>query len=146
MAYSEKFKARALIKLAENRNDYDITAGELGCSSASLRLWSSGNNLKKSKQKKENFKNDGFTVADYLEQAVIHMLSNPPQEMKGSAWATTVGVLMDKWLILQDKPTSRTETLTRMLESMPDEQRSELIKDAERVVSDYSRATTGGGE
>jgi transposase-like protein len=151
MAYDKEFKARALIRLAENRNDYEATAAEMGCSPRSLRHWANGNRIEKKSAKSaevpqksaENAK-DELTVADYLEQAVKHMLKNPPSELKGDDWAITVGVLMDKWLLVKGQPTERTETISRLLDQLPEHERDYVYEEAERIVAEASR-TLGEG-
>jgi hypothetical protein len=137
VAYSPEFKASALIRLAENGHDIDGTAAEVGCSPDSLRRWAAGKSLQMSATKKAEFANIAkLTVADYLEQAVKQMLDNIPATMKGNDWAVAIGILLDKWLLLNDQATERVETLHRWLEELPEDAKSTIIEEAERVLAE----------
>jgi transposase-like protein len=146
VAYSEEFKAAALIRLAANKNDIDRTAAEIGCSPASIRRWADGQTVQKKVQKKETFANQSdLTVADYLEQAVKQMLGSVPDNMKGNDWAIALGILLDKWLLLGGQPTERVENITRWLEELPGDVYDDVVKQAEDVVKSYSRRRDSAG-
>lgn len=151
MAYDKEFKARALIRLAENKNDFEKTAAEMGCSPRSLRHWAKGNRLEPksakvqmSAKKSAGVAKSDLSVADYLEQAVIHMLKNPPEKMAGDDWAVAVGILMDKWLLVKGQPTERTETISRLLDGLPENERDYIYREAQELIKEISAASGSG--
>src|SRR5512138_1877724 len=97
--YSETEVAEALIKLAVNKYDYKKTAQATGISVRTLRRWD------KLAPKKG--------VPDLLERAIERLLMVIPSDFNGSNWAITLGILLDKWLLMSGKPTSRAENITR---------------------------------
>lgn len=152
MAYSEEQKAGALVKLALNGNDYEKTAAEVGVSERQLYRWAGGQNIKRAKKvsKKANVSDDkppdvltalddhlpDLTVADMLEATIKRLLMLIPARMSGDDWSRALGILMDKWLILQGQPNQRVDILTRMLEQLPDSEYDNIIEEAKRVLSE----------
>ena len=92
--YSEAQIAEALIRLAINKYDYNKTSEQVSIPSRTLRRWD------KDVTKKG--------VPELLERAIERMLMVIPANMKGSDWAIALGILMDKWLLMQCQATSRT--------------------------------------
>jgi hypothetical protein len=127
MAYSDVEVSEALIKLAINKGDYDLTAEQTGVSLRTLKRWA------KMTPKKG--------VPELLERAIERMLMVIPTEWKGNQWAIALGILMDKWLLAQGMPTARMENIiTRLRELHPDEY-GDVIAEAERILA----AASGGG-
>lgn len=122
MAYSDGEKAEALIRLAVNKYDYDLTAEQTGISAKQIRRWD-----------KLVPKNG---VADLLERAISRMLMAIPAEMRGNDWAIALGILLDKWLLIQGEPTSRTESIERRLGDLPASELDSVIAEAERIIAE----------
>jgi hypothetical protein len=122
MAYSDGEVAEALVRLAVNRYDYDLTAEQTGVSVKTLRRWD------KSAPKKG--------VADLLERALERLLSVIPENMDGNDWAIAVGILLDKWLLLQGEATSRHESISRVLDDLDADDYASVVAEAERIIAD----------
>lgn len=116
MAYSDGEKAEALIRLAVNKYDFDLTAEQTGIAARTLRRWDK-NVTKKS-------------VGELLDRAIERMLMAIPREWSGHDWAIALGILIDKWLIMQGEPTVRSESIVHGYSEL-DETEKELV--AERV-------------
>jgi hypothetical protein len=126
MAYSDGEQAEALIRLAINQYDYDLTAEQTGISARTLRRFD-----------KSATKN---SVAELLERAIQRMLMAIPEKMDAKDWAVALGILMDKWLLIQGEPTSRVESIERRLGELPASELDSVIAEAERIIA----AATGG--
>lgn len=129
MAYSDAFVTEALIRLAINKYDYAKTAEQLQIPERTLRRWENDENvLKKS-------------VPDLLDRAIERMLMVIPDKWNGHDWAVSLGILLDKYLLLQGEPTNRTENLIRGLKDVSQDDRDAVIKEAERILA---KAASGG--
>jgi len=129
--YSDAFKTEAVIRLAVNRYDYDKTAEQTGVAAKTLRVW------EKDVPKKG--------IPEMLERAVERMLMVIPSDMKAKDWGITLGILMDKWLLMQGEPTQRTENVISQFQALSDRERSEVISDAERILAGLSSNGSGPG-
>lgn len=121
MAYSDLEQTEAMIKLAFNKGDYDKTAADTGVSESTLKRWS------KMTPKKG--------VAELLERAIERLLMAIPEKMDANQWAIALGILMDKWLLIQGQATSRTE-LMRVLRIESEDELSAVIREAERILTE----------
>ena len=74
------------------------------------------------------------------------MLLVIPDSWSGTDWAIALGILMDKWLLLQGQPTNRTETIFTALEQMPDDELDEIIRQFEEAASGTVVAKDRTGE
>tara|TARA_Y100000310_G_C20078403_1_gene532646 strand:- start:98 stop:502 length:405 start_codon:yes stop_codon:yes gene_type:complete len=128
MAYSDAEKAEALICLALNKHSYEKTAEQTGISDRSLRRFA-----------KTATKNG---VPQLLERAIERLLMLIPENLGGQDWAITLGILMDKWLLLQGLPTERTEGILRRIEEMHDTELDDVLTEAERILA---RTEDSGG-
>ena len=126
MAYSDAFVNEAMIRLAVNKYDYDKTAEQMGVTSRSLRNW------------EKNFTKKG--IPDLLDRAIERMLSVIPDSWDGHDWAVALGILIDKWLLLQGEPTNRTENILRGLKDVNPDDRNAIVAEAERILA---KATSG---
>lgn len=137
MAYSDGEKAAALITLAQNKYDYAATSDALGIPARTLRRWD-----------KKVTKTGG--VPELLERAIQLTLANVPKEFaKGTDWAVTLGILIDKWLVMQGEATSRTENIVRNVEGLSDDERRAVVAEAQRILQTARMgggADLGGGE
>ena len=131
MAYSDAEVAEALIRLAVNKYDYDKTAKETGYPPQTLRRWN------KSVPKKG--------VGDLLERAIERMLMHIPTDWRGHDWAVAVGILMDKWLLMQGEPTERTENIQREVARLNPSERDELLAEAKSIIERAKRRAAGAG-
>jgi len=125
MAYSDLEQAEAMIRLAVNKGDYDKTAVDTGVSRSTLLRWS------KMTPKKG--------VSELLERAIERLLMVIPDKMNGDQWAIALGILLDKWLLVQGQATSRTE-LMRVLRVESEDELSAVIREAERILTESSGA------
>jgi len=119
--YSDAFRAEALIRLAINKYDYDLTAEQIGVTARSLRNW------------EKVFPKKG--VAELLDRTIERLLSIIPENMNGHDWAVAIGILMDKWLLLQGEATSRHETITTRLDNLDADEYERVIAEAENIIS-----------
>lgn len=133
MAYSDIEKAEALIKLALNGYDWEKTATETGICKMTLRRWN------KIVPKKG--------VGELLERALARLLMAIPKELGGQEWSVAVGILMDKWLVMQGQPTNRIETVGRGLRELSDDEYYAVLAEAERILHDAAsgRVVDPGG-
>lgn len=128
MAYSENFKIEALVKLAINRYNYTMTASDLGIPEMTLRRWD------------KNVRNVTKNVPELLERTITRMLMVIPDKWDGNSWAIALGILMDKWLLMQGKATSRTEAITRRFNELSEDELSDVLEEATRILE---TATSG---
>jgi hypothetical protein len=128
--YSDAFRNEAMIKLAINKFNYDKTAKDLGdVTPRTLRNW------------EKNFVKNG--VPELLERAIKRMLMIIPSNMRGDDWAIAIGILMDKWLLMQGQATSRTETILSTLSSIPNDELDSLIAEFESAARDVVTSENG---
>jgi len=99
--YSADEISLALVKLAVNGGDLDKTAAETGISRMTLYRW------KKNQAPSEM----ADSIGEKVELVIKHLLDHPPEKMSGRDWAIALGILMDKYLIMQGSATSRTENI-----------------------------------
>lgn len=139
MAYSDKQKAEALIRLAVNGNDFKKTAGELGIPFSTLWRWDKNENIRENENKKIVIENEidqkvTLDIPTQLEVALGHLLSLIPTSWDGNAWAVAVGILTDKWQLLRGGPTQRLEMIFQMMDQMPDDELNSLISEFEAAA------------
>lgn len=152
MAYSEEFKANALVKLATNGGDLESTAAELGVAKSTLHRWSTQpakRSMKRDKKEQSNETKQNetkpdpeFRVQDGIRAAIQHLIENIPP-MKGDEWGIALGILLDKMLIYEGHPTDRVENLFGQLGNLPPEAYEDIIAEAERIIADGGGADTG---
>ena len=130
--YSDAERMEAIIRLAINKYDYEKTASQLGINERTLRRWD------KVVPKKG--------IPELLDRAIERMLLVIPDSWSGTDWAIALGILMDKWLLLQGQPTNRTETIFTALEQMPDDELDEIIRQFEEAASGTVVAKDRTGE
>lgn len=124
MAYTDKEKANALVILATNNGDYIKTAKDTGVSKRTLIRWA------QTAPKKEG------TVPELIEAAIKDILENMPEKWTEKGWPIALGILLDKWLLAQGMATSRSEqTVTNLLEAIPEHDRARVIEEAERILA-----------
>jgi hypothetical protein len=125
VAYSDAEVTEALILLAVNKYDFKKTSEQYGVTVKTLRAW------------EKKYPKKG--VPELLERAIERMLMHIPSDMKGNDWAIALGILMDKWLLVHGKATSRAETLTRFLDDMPEDDQERIIREAESILAGADR-------
>lgn len=123
-SYSDAFKNEVLIRLAVNKHDYDKTAEQMGVSTKSIQNW------EKVYSKK--------SIPELLDRAIERLLMVIPADMKANDWAIALGILFDKWLLMQGEPTNRTETIDRRLRDLDDNEFSAVIAEAEAIIQSAS--------
>lgn len=131
MAYTEAFRTEALVRLAINQNDYDKTAEELGVAVMSLHNWE--------RQMAR------MTIPELLDRAIEKLLANVPTTMPAKEWAIAIGILFDKFLLLQGEPTSRSETLLRSLGVDDPGEFADVIREAEAILAARDSGGAGAG-
>ena len=119
--YSDNQITESVIRLAVNKYDYELTSEQLGIPSRTLRRWD------KDVTKKG--------VPELLERAIERMLTAIPANWSGHDWAIALGILMDKWLLLQGEPTERTENWVKHFEELTDDERHAVIEEAQELVA-----------
>jgi hypothetical protein len=132
MAYSDAFVTECMIRLAVNKYDFDKTAEQMGVTARSLRNW------------EKSFPKKG--VPELLCRAIERLLSVIPEKWDGHDWAVSLGILMDKWLLLQGEATNRTESIVRGLKDVTTDERDAIIKEAERILTETMGRSSAPGE
>jgi len=120
MAYSDAEANEALIKLAINKYDYNKTEQDTGITARTLRNW------------EKNFPKKG--IPELLERTIERMLMVIPEKWNGQDWAIALGILIDKWQLIRGEPTSRAETIWKVLEAMPDDELDQLLTEFETAA------------
>ena len=131
MAYSDAFRTEAIIRLAVNKYDYDKTSEQMGVTVRTLRLW------------EKNYPKKG--VPELLERAIERLLMVIPSDINARDWSTAVGILFDKWALLQGMPTERTENIINSIGELPHDERRAVIEEAERIIAGFGE-TSGLGD
>ena len=131
MAYTEAFRTEALVRLAINGHDYDKTAEELGVASRSLRNWET--------------QMPRMTIPELLDRAIEKLLAIVPTTMPAKEWAIALGILLDKYLLLQGEPTSRSETLLRSLGVDDTTEFDAIVREAEAILAARDSGSAGAG-
>lgn len=129
MAYSDAQVGEAMIRLAINKYDYDLTAEQMHISAKTLRRWDT--NVPKKR------------IPELLERTIERMLMIIPEKWNGQDWAIAIGILIDKYQLLRGEPTSRAETIFRNLELMSDDELDKLYSEFETAAR-RGFADTGG--
>jgi hypothetical protein len=62
------------------------------------------------------------------------MLMIIPEKWNGQDWAIAIGILIDKWQLTRGEPTSRAETIWKVLEAMPESELDELLTEFETAA------------
>jgi hypothetical protein len=126
MAYSDAEVGEALVRLAVNKYDFALTATQTGVSESALKRWA------KSEPKKG--------VAELLERTIERMLMVIPDKWEGRDWAIALGILLDKWLLVNGKATTRAD-INAMFGGLSESERAAVIAETERILA---TATSGG--
>jgi len=122
--YSDAFRSEAMIRLMVNKYDYELTAQQLGIAKKSLYNW-----------EKDYTKKDIPDVPAMLERAIMRMLAHIPEKWNGNDWGIALGILLDKWLLVQGKANQRIENLIGVLGQLPDDELDELTRQFENAAS-----------
>lgn len=136
MAYSEGEKAEALVRLAATGHDFEAVSAEVGIPARTLRRWSKppeDGDVEGARWRRN------ATVADLLGAALEKVLAAVPEDLSGVAWATTVGILVDKWLALQGLGAHGDQPLFEFgmrITGMSDEEYWRVLREAERRFED----------
>ena len=131
--YSDLKRAEVITRLAANGHDYQKTAAETGVGRSTLQRWAK--TCPRNGQKKG--------VSELLEAAIEHLLSTIPQDLNGKEWAIAVGILFDKWLIMQGLPTARVEQILQQLGGMGDLDVNSVLAEAEAILREAGSGGAG---
>jgi hypothetical protein len=117
MAYSEQFRAEALVTLEANNGNILQTATQLDIGEATLRAWfAESRDIKETSsdlavatiellpETRENF----ITELKTLRNKVLRHLDSVVYDLKAREAAVTLGILIDKTELLEGNATSRT--------------------------------------
>ena len=160
MAYTEQFRAEALIALEANNGNILQTATQLSIGEATLRDWVAQiRDIKETSsdlaiatvellpETRENF----ITELKTLRNKVLRHLDGIVHELKAREAAITLGILIDKTELLEGNATSRTavvgngETVDEAIERLNNELEQRIIsRSVQQVVS--SDGGIGEGE
>ena len=128
--YTDAERAEALIKLAVNKHNIRQTAKELDIPVSTLRRWATTGTKK--------------GVFPLLERAIERMLMVIPEKWSGNEWAIALGILIDKFQLMQGEPTSRTEQLFKTYEALTEDERAYVSAEARRLIEEVGSGNTGG--
>lgn len=89
--------------------------------------------------------NADVTVPEMLEAAIKWTLQHAPTNFDPRQWAIAMGVLMDKWLLINNKPTQRLESILSgvLPEGMTQKDVDAVIREAQSILD--AGQTAGGG-
>ena len=121
MSYSDAERTAALLALAANGNDVKTTAKQVKVDPRTLYKWQQQRAAKKH-------------IPEMIETAIGVLLERIPK-LSGRDWGITLGILIDKWLLMQGAPTSRAENIVKGLNDLPAGQRSAVLNAAERILA-----------
>uniref|UniRef100_A0A6M3KKH3 Putative DNA binding, helix-turn-helix domain containing protein n=1 Tax=viral metagenome TaxID=1070528 RepID=A0A6M3KKH3_9ZZZZ len=132
VVYEPSERAEAIIRLAINKYDYNKTAKELGVSPSTLRRWERAV--------------PSLGIEEYLERAIARLLIIIPTQWSGRDWGIAIGILMDKWLLCQGAPTSRTESVVKSFEALKEEERDAVVERARQIIAGLSQPGVDSGD
>ena len=127
VVYEPSERAEAIVRLALNKYDYDKTAKELNINPKTLRRW------------EKNV--PALGIEEYLERAISQLLLHIPTQWTGRDWGIAIGILMDKWLLIQGAPTSRTESVVKSFETLEEEERKAVVERARQIIAGLSESS-----
>lgn len=129
MSYSDAEVGEALIALAFNKFDFKKTSEESGIPIRTLREWAN-------KRPKKG-------VKELLERALERALMRV-DEVPAESLPIFIGILADKWLLASGESTERTEQIFKSAWALSDEERAEVLAEAQRILDDAkgSRASS----
>jgi len=130
-SYTDNFKTEALVRLAICGYDYDKAAADLGVHPNTLRNW-----------ERQSAK---IAIPELLDRAIERLLSSIPEKMPAREWAIALGILLDKYLLLQGEPTSRSETLLRSLGVDDTTEFDAIVREAEAILAARDSGGAGAG-
>ena len=129
MAYSDAKRASTLILLATYKNNFRRTSKESGVPVGTIREWS------KNRPKK--------SIADLLESALVQMFEYMPKKWDAKDWSIALGIMFDKWLLMQGEATERTEHIGDYRLTEPEK---ELVgQRARAIISGLGDGSAGSG-
>ena len=130
MAYSDAKRVSTLIILARNKNDFERTAKEAGVSPTTLKRWATEKGPNKS-------------IADLLDEALTRMFEYMPAKWEAKDWSIALGIMFDKWLLMQGEATERTEHIGDYRLTEPEK---ELVgQRARAIISGFGDGSAGSG-
>ena len=132
MPYSDAQRAAALVLLAKNKNNYAKTAKESGVSVRTLKTWNT------TAPKKDVF--------ELLTEAIARLFQLMPEKWEGRDWGIALGIMLDKWLLAQGEPTSRTESIVHGFRGLDEGERSAVVERARELIGELSNSSTNGGD
>ena len=119
MTYSIETQAQAMALLALNQNDWEKTSEITGVAARTLQRWSE----KLTSPDKIGVKTlRSSELGQILSDTLTQVIQNPPASFTEKGWGITVGILVDKLLLLEGKPTERIENISKQLGHITDEQ------------------------
>lgn len=137
MSYSKEFRTEAMVRLAINKYDYEQTAEQIDVAPNTLRNW-----------EKQYPK---IAVPELLDRAIERLLATVPMDMAGDEWGIAIGILLDKWLLLQGEATHRSENIVHGYNDLTEEERETVVDNARRIIEnsvgygDGPRSDNGAG-
>ena len=130
MAYSDQERTEALIQLSLQKYNWDATSKITGVPRSTLKRWAKSGPNK--------------TVPELLERTISRLLMSIPFQIPAKDYGIILGILLDKWLILQGEPTERHESILGRLGEMSTDELDRIISDAERIAEEsFSREPAG---
>lgn len=119
--YTDAQRSAAMITLALNKFDYEKTEIELGIDRKVLQRWD-----------KELPKR---MIPEMLEEAIGKLFDRMPAKFTEKAWGITLGILLDKYLLVNNQPNSRLETTINTVINASEEEKAAIIAEAERILA-----------
>lgn len=127
--YSDEQIAAAIIKLAYNQYNYEMTASDTGVPVGTLKRWNATSVVPK------------LNISVLLERTIGRLLENMPTQWQGNEWAVAVGILIDKWLLSQGHPTAKGEVFVRKIGGLNENELAAVFSEVESILQE----ARGGG-
>lgn len=86
--YADAYKSAVITLLIKNRLNFRKTSDQTGLDISTLKVWMN--------EEREN----GFNIREELENTAYLLLSEVPEMKNGRDWATALGIVLDKLIIL----------------------------------------------
>jgi hypothetical protein len=120
--WSEEVKTKTIELVALRGGDTKSVSEETGVPEPTIKRWM--------------MKPADRTIPELLEAAIRQMFENMPDAFSAKEWSIALGILMDKYLLMTGAATSRTETITRTLDMIPEKHRDAVIARAREILAE----------
>jgi len=147
--YTDEFRANAVLMLeAAGYPDSDgalaRTSRHLQVPHSTLRRWYWKTQNPPPSEMVQKKKIDLRAAIREEIEGILDYMGYAREDADYRALGTVFGIMVDKLQLLSGEPTARTETITRWLDELPQDEYDAVIAEAERIIGDGRGGNTGG--